>query len=376
MTTINRAAILKSLNLAKQALGTPEQPHPVYQCFQFHPNNKVTAFNGAISITAKNDTGLQGICINGATLIGMLGTLPESFELNQGKDSATIKTKHGDTKIPVLSIEDAPAIPVPSEAVQIFDLTPELLKQLELGMLSVNDKNPREEHRCLHLTVNTEGAFLYGSDNATIMKCSLGKILKAKADQHYHLPAALVQQLIQIAGQTKPEQEDLVAVPKKGKKAAERKVKPIATIRLSGKDLTADFGEQCTLIGLLPEHKAIDMDRIIDDFKPTTKAIEFPEGFAQALDRINWITKDEQKAVTLTLEKSEMTLLAQGDMGNIDETFKVKVPTKTKLEGKFNAGNISRILPHAKEFNLIAGKNRKVILATGQDFIYIATAFE
>ncbi len=191
------ASLIKALNIAKPSLGAPDTiPTLNHFCFD---NDVIYSYNDITAIVVEEQTGLS-CALLGDTLIGLLeasGDEDIEIKIDAKAANASIKFSSGTAKIPILPASEFVFQFPEGETVFDLALTADVIKAIEICLISVSADSLKPEFAGVTLNVDKTGVVLYSSDNVTASRYVMEKKIGRKSVSVV-IPSAACQHLIKL----------------------------------------------------------------------------------------------------------------------------------------------------------------------------------
>lgn len=355
-TEINRAALIRAVNLVRPALANQAYiPALTHIKFDGH---RATAYNDISAISVAADFELQ-CCIPGDLLIKTLNSFGGDNIAFQGGGDVPLVLSSGRSKIklPTLDVSNFPfQIDLSSGGHDII-VDESILKGIERCLVSVSNDSTHPAQMGVTLDTDKKGnAVLFSTDNFTISRYQTKNKIKLPGDAPIILPTFFCEQLIGMA---------------KALKSSE------ITLILLANGLCAEFGNNGddgtlftkTLVDLEP----LDFFNIFEKYCKATTICScdldtIPDAFDGAINRALLILGGEvAKSTKITLYKDKIELHTSSPFGDSDDVIEFN-PAFPDLKPFFvDPSHLARAAKTCTSMAFLP----KVVLMASQDLAFL-----
>jgi DNA polymerase III sliding clamp (beta) subunit (PCNA family) len=337
--------LLAALSAAKPSLGSSDAL-PILSHFVFD-KEIVYAYNDVTAIIIEHESDLS-CALHGDTLIGLLDLAApdEDVQIRTGKAGVIeMRTKAGWVKIPALPITDSPFSMPASTVDNQIPINEELVKGLERCLISVSSNSLKPEFSGITFwAAANQDLCMYSTDNTSASRYSFPLAGKHGTIATV-LPEIACRQIIKLFGAFGD-----------------------GTLGIGPAAAEASF-KSATLISKLLESKPMTFIDVFKEHADGAVQSGRPEGFEREIKQAVLLTSREiQKVCLLTVEKSMLTITAEGSLGNMSSV--IGCDQKENIFLHIDPVLILRALPHGVN---IAIRKRCMVLSGG-NFTHLISA--
>ena len=341
------ADLLKVLNVAKPALGSADSVLPVLSHFCFD-GEAAYAYNDIAAIIVENSTGLR-CALHGDTLTALLGAAGDTDVMIKvhGNAAKLDFGKGSDADLPYLPPETF-IFKFPDESVQFpikLTVTPELLKGLDLCLLSVSNDALSPEFSGVTFHTKKDGMTFYSSDNETASRFTPS----AKVIGRTALAVVVPQQTCQHLSK-------LYTAGAEGQQLS------------LNADLAIGVFPAAGLVSKLLPAQPDMFERVFSGHCDGAVQVPIPPGFVREITKAQIVTaKDQVKVCQLVFKDGTLTVVAVGMLGNTRGTL----PCAGEGAVAMPPDKLLRALPFVDKFAVNDGKS---LVLSGNGFTHIISS--
>lgn len=325
---------------------------PAFSHVCFCGDDGLYAFNDVAAIIVGFPTELS-IGLQGDALIGVLeASKAKSVDIEIKDKIAVLKLDGGSVKLPVLP-EDDFVFELPDEAPNItLDLDENIIAALERCLLCVSDNALKQNLNGITVIASKKhGAAFYSSNNIT---AACADAIGAEGDGHAIIPKNTCELLLNL------------------NKTLETETMPQLMLGDSYAIATFDCEPSVTLVSKLIRDDPAAFEKMFSGFLYGGSTYPIPEELQGELAKANvLLSRDLEKKCVLSQSGGELSISADGQLGELRGTMKVKGKQPARMTG-FQPEQMMRALPYCTEMEITESH---LTVMTGENFTYAISGF-